>query len=319
MNIVFMGTPQFAVESLKILLSSNHIIVCVVTTPDKPAGRGLLLKESNVKNFCKNINIPILQPTSLKDENFIKQLIDYNADVFVVVAFRMLPEAIWKIPPKGTINLHASLLPDYRGAAPINWAIINGEKITGVTTFFIEKEIDTGNIIDFTEVEIKETDNAETLHDRLMITGSKLLLKTIDLIDTGNFETQQQKQFIINENTLKKAPKLNKDICYINWKSNVISIYNKIRGLSPYPCSWAYLKNTVTGEKNILKIYRAEIIESSEFHEPYKIISDGKTYMYITANDGLISLLDVKPEGKNKMQIKDFLNGIKNINNFEIN
>lgn len=319
MNIVFMGTPQFAVESLKILLNSNHNIVCVVTTPDKPAGRGLLLKESNVKNFCKNINIPILQPTSLKDENFIKQLIDYNADVFVVVAFRMLPEAIWKIPPKGTINLHASLLPDYRGAAPINWAIINGEKITGVTTFFIEKEIDTGNIIDFTEVEIKETDNAETLHDRLMITGSKLLLKTIDLIDTGNFETQQQKQFIINENTLKKAPKLNKDICYINWKSNVISIYNKIRGLSPYPCSWAYLKNTVTGEKNILKIYRAEIIESSEFHEPYKIISDGKTYMYITANDGLISLLEVKPEGKNKMQIKDFLNGIKNINNFEIN
>ncbi|PIX35612.1 MAG: methionyl-tRNA formyltransferase, partial [Bacteroidetes bacterium CG_4_8_14_3_um_filter_31_14] len=207
MRIVFMGTPQFAVESLKELINSGNDICAIVTSPDKPAGRGLKLKESEVKQFANSINIPVLQPVSLKDNNFIEQLKSFDADIFVVVAFRMLPETIWQIPPKGTINLHASLLPNYRGAAPINWAIINGEKITGVTTFFIEKEIDTGNILDFEEVEILEKDNAGNLHDKLMITGAKLLTKTINSIENSDVESISQKQFIISEKTLKTAPK----------------------------------------------------------------------------------------------------------------
>jgi len=318
MCIVFMGTPQFAVESLKELINSGNDICAIVTSPDKPAGRGLKLKESEVKQFANSINIPVLQPVSLKDNNFIEQLKSFDADIFVVVAFRMLPETIWQIPPKGTINLHASLLPNYRGAAPINWAIINGEKITGVTTFFIEKEIDTGNILDFEEVEILEKDNAGNLHDKLMITGAKLLTKTINSIENSDVESISQKQFIISEKTLKTAPKLSREICKINWNNDVKTIYNLIRGLSPYPTSWTIFENKLTKKNIIIKIYSAEIIEGEHKSEIGTIISDKKNHLYISAINGLISIMEIQPEGRKKMNIKDFLIGFREIENWKV-
>lgn len=317
MRIVFMGTPQFAVESLKELINANNEICAVVTSPDKPAGRGLKLKESDVKQFANNAGLPILQPTNLKDNDFIEQLKSYNADVFVVVAFRMLPEIVWQIPPKGTINLHASLLPNYRGAAPINWAIINGEKNTGVTTFFIEKEIDVGNIINFEEVTITEKDNAGSLHDKLMLIGAKLLVKTIKSIKEGTCEPISQKQFIIPNKELNIAPKLSREICKINWDSDVYKVYNLIRGLSPYPASWTVFENKLTNESITIKIYSAEVIDGKHKSEIGAIISDQKNYLYISSINGLISITEIQPEGRKKMNIKDFLIGFRDINNWK--
>lgn len=318
MRIVFMGTPQFAVESLKELINSGNDICAIVTSHDKPAGRGLKLRESEVKQFAKQTNITILQPLSLKDNDFVSQLKNYNADIFVVVAFRMLPECVWQIPPKGTINLHASLLPNYRGAAPINWAIINGEKTTGVTTFFIEKEIDTGKIIDFEEIKISEKDNAGNLHDKLMVTGAKLLVKTINKIENNNVETLSQKQFIISENSLKTAPKLSRETCKINWDNNVKTIYNQIRGLSPYPASWTILENQISKETVNLKIFFAEIIEGEHNSEVGTIISDKKTYLYVSVINGLISIKEIQPEGRKKMSIKDFLLGFREVEKWKV-
>lgn len=317
MRIVFMGTPEFAVESLKELINANNDICAVVTSPDKPAGRGLKLKESDVKQFAKTANLPILQPTNLKDNDFINQLKKYNADVFVVVAFRMLPEIVWQIPPKGTINLHASLLPNYRGAAPINWAIINGEKTTGVTTFFIEKEIDVGKIIDFKEVEIAEKDDAGILHDKLMIIGAKLLVKTIKSVQEKNIEPITQQQFIIPNQLLKTAPKLNRESNKINWNSDCNNVYNKIRGLSPYPTSWTVFENKLTNEQITIKIFSTEIVEGKHESEIGTIISDQKNYIYISTINGLISILEIQPEGRKKMNIKDFLTGFRDIENWK--
>ncbi len=316
MRIVFMGTPEFAVESLKELINSKNKICAVVTSPDKPAGRGLQLKESDVKKFAKTINVPILQPTNLKDINFINELKSYNADIFVVVAFRMLPEIVWQIPPKGTINLHASLLPNYRGAAPINWAIINGEKLTGVTTFFIEKEIDVGKIIDFEEVKITEKDDAGILHDKLMIAGAKLLTKTINNIQENNFDPINQQQFIIPNKLLKTAPKLNRETNKINWSLNCKNIFNKIRGLSPYPTAWTIFENKLTNENITVKIFSSEIIEGKHNAKAGTIISDNKNYLYISGIDGIISIFDIQPEGRKKMGIKNFLAGFRDIENW---
>ncbi|MCX7987518.1 MAG: methionyl-tRNA formyltransferase, partial [Bacteroidales bacterium] len=240
LRLVFMGTPEFAVPSLKILHESRHDVVAVVTAPDKPAGRGMKIQQSPVKIYALDHSLPVLQPVKLKDPDFIKHLAEYKADLFVVVAFRMLPAEVWQMPPKGTVNLHASLLPQYRGAAPINWAIINGECVTGVTTFFIEQEIDTGQIIFSEKVDIDPNETAGELHDKLMNIGAKLLLKTVDAIETGAFQPIPQN--VISEIApLKIAPKIFKDTCKINWNQSATHIHNLVRGLSPVPAAFAYL------------------------------------------------------------------------------
>ncbi len=318
MRIVFMGTPEFAVESLKALVTAGKNVCAVVTVPDKPAGRGLQIQKSDIKQYAEEIGIPILQPVKLKDENFVNELKNLNADLFIVVAFRMLPEVIWQMPKMGTINLHASLLPNYRGAAPINWAIINGEKITGLTTFFIEKEIDMGKIIHFEEVKIKENDNAGILHDTLMTKGSVLLLKTVNSIEKGGYDTYSQSQFIIPEVELKNAPKINRQTCRINWSLKVEEIYNHIRGLSPYPGAWTIIENTELGEQLTLKVFSSEIIDGRHNSKEINCLSDGKTYFYITTDGGLISLLEIQPEGRKRMNIEDFLRGQRGVKEWKI-
>ncbi len=313
-----MGTPDFAVESLSVLMNAGQDICAVVTSPDKPAGRGLAIKESAVKQFAKRLSVPILQPARLKDESFLKELQNLKADLFVVVAFRMLPEEVWNMPPRGTINLHASLLPDYRGAAPINWAIINGEKTTGVTTFFIEKEIDKGNIIDFEKTDIQSSYTVGELHDILMKKGSELLLKTVRSIEQGNMHSISQQELAIPEQELKKAPKLSREICKIDWSKKAEDIYNHIRGLNPYPAAWTMLYNKEKKEKLLLKLFATEIIDGRHNSTPGKIITDHKTYLYITADGGLLNILEVQPEGRKKLTIQDFLRGFREIDKWEI-
>lgn len=313
LRIIFMGTPEFAVPSLKILTDSSHQVVAVVTTTDKPAGRGLKIQASPIKQFAIQKHIPVLQPTNLKDPLFISQLKSYHADLYVVVAFRMLPEQVWKIPPKGTINLHASLLPQYRGAAPINWAIINGETETGVTTFFIEKDIDTGKIIMQEKVPILPDDSAGMLHDKLMFVGAQLLLKTVDAID-GN-TIQPIDQYSLTKNmVLKTAPKIFKENCSIDWNKNCTQIHNLIRGLSPYPAAYSHLIN---GQNNyVTKIYEASVIDSKHTSTPGSILTDEKTFLHVAAKDGFISIKEIQVEGKKRLPISEFLRGFHDIKNY---
>ena len=318
MRIVFMGTPEFAVESLNALIKAGNDVCAVVTVPDKPAGRGLLPRKSEVKKFAEVKGLPVLQPVKLKDENFISELRKFNADLFVVVAFKLLPEVIWQMPKKGTINLHASLLPDYRGAAPINWAIINGEKITGITTFFIEKEIDIGKIIHYEEVSINETDNAGVLHNLLMKKGAGLLVKTVNSIEKENYQPISQQQLIVPGKKLKTAPKITRNTCKINWKLKVNDIYNHIRGLSPYPAAWTFLENKSTGKNITIKIFSAEIIDGRHNSAFGEIISDGNNYMYITCDGGIISITELQSEGRKRMCIADFLRGFRRIDEWKI-
>jgi len=301
MKIVFMGTPDFAVASLDALVRANFNVVAVVTAPDKPAGRGQKLNESAVKKYAVEKNIPVLQPEKLKNPEFIKVLKSFNADLQVVVAFRMLPEMVWDMPPKGTINLHGSLLPQYRGAAPINHAIINGEKESGVTTFFLKHEIDTGDIILSDKVDIADDETAGDLHDKLMVTGANLLVKTVEAISNGNFTEQPQSQ----SDDLKHAPKIFKDDCKINWNNSSKTIYNLIRGLSPYPTAFTLLNNKT------LKIFKAEIENKEPGIVAGGFLTDGKTYLKFATKDGFIKLLDIQYEGKKRMLIADFLRGIR--------
>lgn len=307
LRIIFMGTPQFAVPSLNKLHEAGYHIVAVVTAPDKPAGRGLQLTESAVKKYAVEKNLKILQPEKLKDPVFIEELKSLKADVQIVVAFRMLPEIVWDMPPMGTINLHASLLPQYRGAAPINWAIINGEKQTGVTTFKLQHEIDTGNILLQEKIDISENETAGTLHDKMMETGAELLLKTIDELAKGNLEEiAQHSTFNTQHSTLavlSHAPKIFTETCEIHWNKNTDEIYNLIRGLSPYPAAFTFLQ----GKK--LKIFMAEKEINHEINEPGKIITDQKSFLKFSTNDGYISLKEIQLEGKKKMKIEDFLRG----------
>ena len=318
MRIVFMGTPDFAVESLSSLIKAGHDISAVVTAPDKPAGRGLELKESAVKQFAKNNSIRVLQPLKLKDPDFRNELIKINADLFVVVAFRMLPEDIWSLPPMGTINLHASLLPQYRGAAPINWAIINGEEITGATTFFINNEIDKGKIIYFEKEPISKTMTAGDLHDILMKKGAELLVKTVNDIENKCIETISQDELIIPDEELKTAPKLSREICKIDWNHKVEGIYNQIRGLNPYPAAWTTFFNNEKNEAVDIKLFSCEIIDGRHNSNYGKIISDNKEYLYITADGGLINVLELQPQGKKRMFINDFLKGFRNADSWQI-
>jgi len=303
-RIIFMGTPEFAVPSLNKLYEAGYDIVAVVTAPDKPAGRGMKLTQSSVKKYALEKNLPILQPEKLKDSAFIEKLRALHAAVQVVVAFRMLPEVVWDMPPLGTINLHASLLPQYRGAAPINWAIINGEKETGVTTFKLQQEIDTGNILMQQRIPITDTETAGTLHDKMMETGADLLLETIQQIEDSSIkETPQPSVINLQQSTLKTAPKIFTETCQINWDQPTDQAYNFIRGLSPYPTAFTFLD----GKK--LKVFSAEKEKTNRFAEPGKIFTDHKTFLKFSTKDGFISLIEIQLEGKKRMRVEDFLRG----------
>ncbi|HEX7367942.1 MAG TPA: methionyl-tRNA formyltransferase [Pelobium sp.] len=303
MRIVFMGTPDFAVASLKALLDAGENIVGVITAPDKPAGRGQKINESAVKRFAVENDLNVLQPEKLKNPEFLEQLKALNADLQVVVAFRMLPEVVWAMPKYGTINLHASLLPQYRGAAPINWAIINGEKETGVTTFFLTHEIDTGAILFSEKIEITADMTAGDLHDALMETGAGLLTETVSAISKKEFQEKAQSSF--DEKDLKHAPKIFKEDCKINWDNSNEQVYNFIRGLSPYPAAF-----TTFLDKG-LKIYKAEKGQEKPQINPGEFLSDGKTFLKFASKDGFISVKEIQQEGKKKMLVEDFLRGIR--------
>lgn len=304
MRITFMGTPEFAVASLDALIKANFTIVAVVTAPDKPAGRGQKINESAVKKYAVENLIPILQPLKLKDPEFIEHLKSFNADLQVVVAFRMLPEIVWNMPPKGTINLHGSLLPQYRGAAPINWAIINGEKVTGATTFFLKHEIDTGDILFSNQLPILETDNAGDVHDKLMMLGANLLVETVAAIETGNYKEISQ-AFVSEGVELKHAPKIFKENCEIRWGQPVEQVYNMIRGLSPYPTSFTVFQGKT------LKIFKAEFEKKPHDFLPGHFETDLKTFLKFACQDGFILLKDLQMEGKKRMLVEEFLRGIR--------
>ena len=301
LKIVFMGTPEFAVESLDALISNNYVIKAVVTAPDKKSGRGNKINFSDVKKYSIKNKLRLLQPENLKEKNFIDQLKLINADIFIVVAFRMLPKEVWKIPNKGTINLHASLLPQLRGAAPIHWAIINGLKKTGLTTFFINEKIDFGNIIEQSEVEIRDFENTGNLYERLKKIGSILIISTIKLISKDKFQIIKQ----TNSENLIKAPKLNKENTRINWNESGEKIYNMIRGLSPYPSAW-----TISEKKDkVLKIHKVIYKKESRSPKLKGVISIKKNLMKVYVKDGYLEVLELQIAGKKRMSATEFANG----------
>jgi len=302
LRIVFMGTPDFAVATLKTLIENNYNIVGVITAPDRPAGRGRKLNESAVKQYAKSVALNILQPTNLKNDDFLDELDALKANLQIVVAFRMLPKVVWQMPKYGTFNLHASLLPNYRGAAPINWAIINGETKTGVSTFFIDEKIDTGEMILQEEIEIDSEENAGSLHDKLMAIGSKLVLKTVALIEKGKVKTTPQ----IDSKTIKTAHKLNKGNCKIDWNASIENIYNLIRGLSPYPAAWCTLLNEE--DQLDIKIYKAEKEIVPHALEIGTVICNKKELKVVVTN-GYILIKEIKLPGKRTMDVKSLLNG----------
>jgi len=312
-----MGTPEFAAESLRQIAHSNHKLLAVVTVPDKPAGRGQKLKQSEVKIEAERLNLPILQPEKLKDPDFINELHRLNPDIIVVVAFRMLPRDVWSIPKIGTFNLHASLLPKYRGAAPINWAIINGERETGNTTFFINEEIDKGKILFQETLSIKEMETAGELHARLMISGSKLVVKTLDALASNSATPTDQPSAL--PNSVKGAPKLFKENCRINWEDTNTSIFNLIRGLSPYPAAWTLLKSRISEEKTTVKIFAAHCSSTEISGTPGSFITDGKTYLQVITNSGAITIDEIQLAGKKRMTTEELLRGFKHIEIFHFN
>ena len=303
LRIVFMGTPEFAVGILDTILKNNYEIVGVITAADKPAGRGQKIKYSAVKDYTLENNLRLLQPTNLKDETFLAELKSLNANLQIVVAFRMLPKAVWEMPEFGTFNLHASLLPNYRGAAPINWAIINGETKTGVTTFFIDDKIDTGAMILNAETEIDNNENAGKLHDRLMELGSKTVVETLAVIEKGNVQTTIQTDGL----DIKTAYKLNKENCKIDWNKPALEIYNLIRGLSPYPAAWCFFEDK--DQQWNVKIYESECVVE-EHSEPVGKIKSTKKELFIAVTGGFIKILSLQLPGKTKMTAQQLLNGI---------
>ncbi|MBO5895041.1 MAG: methionyl-tRNA formyltransferase [Alistipes sp.] len=306
LRIVFMGTPEFAATSLRKLVAEGYNVVAVVTTPDKPAGRGQKIHESDVKVVAKELGLPILQPEKLRDEAFLEALRALDVDLGVVIAFRMLPEVVWAMPKMGTFNLHASLLPQYRGAAPINWAIINGETRSGVTTFLLNHEIDKGAIIEQTAVDILPEDNVGTLYDKLMTIGAELVTRTVDKVAVGGYETIEQ--MYIDESTLRPAPKIFKEDGHIDWSGSIVDIHNKVRGLSPYPAAWAALYKG-DEECGSAKIYTSHIEPATMNVAPGTVRTDGKSYVAVAAADGWVYIDEVQLAGKRRMAIKDLLLG----------
>ncbi len=310
MRIVFMGTPDFAVASLKALYEHGFDIVAVVTAPDKPSGRGQVLSQSPVKKFAVEHQLPLLQPANLKSPGFLEQLKAFEADLQIVVAFRMLPEAIWNMPPEGTYNLHASLLPRYRGAAPINWAVINGETESGVTTFKLKHEIDTGNILLQEKVVIGDSETAGNLHDKLMETGAKLIVKTVEMIEK-KLEDGQELTFRTQDDQLANhAPKLFKEHCRINWNNSGREIYNLIRGLSPYPTAFSEIDNG-EGIRKSIKVFYAGYKLMPHGNPVGTVETDNNTFLNVFCSDGFLSLEDLQLEGKKRMKIAEFLKGFK--------
>ena len=312
MKIVYFGTPEIASSQLEAIISAGYEVAAVVTVPDKPAGRGKKIQSSHVKETALKYGLPIMQPVSLKSPKFIEELSSLNADMFVVVAFRMLPEVVWSMPPLGTFNLHASLLPQYRGAAPINHAIINGEKETGLTTFLLDKEIDTGEIILQEKVVIEEKETAGTLHDKLMILGNKVVVDTIKMIEEGRLHSQSQESIIQRDNIqLKPAPKIFKEDCKIDWTKDAKSVYNFIRGLSPYPAAHTQLVSE-NGETIDLKIFDVSLEDRpSDTYEMKQVITDGKSYLKVVLKDFYISINYLQQAGKKAMPVADFLRGAR--------
>ena len=311
MRIVFMGTPEFAVESLNILVENKYNVVGVITMPDKPSGRGHKMQCSAVKQYALEHNLPVLQPEKLKEESFLEELKLLNADLQIVVAFRMLPEVVWNMPQYGTFNLHASLLPQYRGAAPINWAIINGEKETGATTFFLTHEIDTGKIILQEKIAIADTDDAGIVHDKLMSMGAEMVKKTVDLLMEGKIEGIDQSQFIHPETELKAAPKIFKETCEIQLSWTIDKVYNFVRGLSPYPAAWIDLQFPGQSDNMTLKVFESEK-ETEQHNMPVgTIVTDGKKFAKIAFTDGFIQLKSVQAPGKKRMDIGELLRGMR--------
>ena len=315
-RIVFMGTPDFAVESLKALIENGYNVVGVVTTPDKPSGRGQKMHMSAVKQYTMSQNIPVLQPEKLKDPVFIDELKSLNADLQVVVAFRMLPEIVWGMPSMGTFNLHASLLPQYRGAAPLNWAVINGETESGVSTFLLKHEIDTGNILFQEKVPIGPDETVGDLHDKLMEVGAQLVMRTVDALAEGTAKGIAQDVLIARGAAVKPAPKIFKDDCRIDWSKPGTLIHNLIRGLSPYPASWTVFREN-DGEKEIpIKIYRARFEKHDNVATPGAVIVPNPKELKIACQDGFVSITELQMAGKKRMNIADFLRGFQNAEQF---
>mgnify|MGYP000118493905 FL=1 len=309
LRIVYMGTPDFAVESLRALVEGGYNIVGVITMPDKPMGRhGSVLQPSPVKQYAVSQGLKVLQPEKLKDEAFIGELQSLHADLQIVVAFRMLPEVVWAMPRLGTFNLHASLLPQYRGAAPINWAVINGETETGITTFFLKHEIDTGEIIDQVRIPIADTDDVGVVYDKLMRLGGDLVLKTVDAILDGNVKTVPQESVPLS-GELHPAPKIFKETCRIDWTQGTKRIYDFIRGLSPYPGAWTefHVGETVS----TLKLFETQKIFADHALEPGAFVTDGKSYLHIATSDGYLNVLSLQLAGKKRMGIADFMKGYR--------
>lgn len=314
-RIVFMGTPDFAVESLKALVENGYNVVGVITAPDKPAGRGKKLAEPAVKKYAVENGLQVLQPEKLKDPGFLAELKKLQADLQVVVAFRMLPEAVWAMSKLGTFNLHGSLLPQYRGAAPLNWAVMNGERKTGVSTFLLDHEIDTGKILFKRETEIGDSETVGNLHDRLMRIGADLVVATVDALAGGNVQALDQAQ-LADAQGIKHAPKIFKDDCIINWEKDTESVRNFIRGLSPYPTAWTKLVHNETGKTTATKIFFAEKCPLSEIASPGTIVSDGKTTLKVACGNGWINISDLQLAGKKRMATIDFLRGFQHIEEY---
>ena len=311
LRIVFMGTPEFAVPSLKALVEGGYQVVAVVTTPDKPAGRGRKLHESDVKVAARELGLPILQPEKLRDEAFIEELRSLKPDLGIVIAFRMLPEVVWAMPPLGTFNLHASLLPQYRGAAPINHALINGDTETGVTTFLLNHEIDKGAIIGQLRMPILEEDNIGSLYEKLMLAGTGLVLETVEKIASGDIHPIEQAH--IDESTLRPAPKIFKEDGRIDWSRAGRDIVNLVRGLSPYPAAWSPLKREGDEEELSMKIFEARFTPAAHDKRSGQVDSDGRTYLRVACADGWISLFDLQMAGKRRMTVKELLLGLREV------
>ncbi|MEY8706435.1 methionyl-tRNA formyltransferase [Bacteroides faecichinchillae] len=317
LRIVYMGTPDFAVETLRQLVEGGYNVVGVITMPDKPAGRGHKVQYSPIKQYALEQNLPLLQPEKLKDEAFVEALRAWKADLQIVVAFRMLPEVVWNMPRLGTFNLHASLLPQYRGAAPINWAVINGDTETGITTFFLKHEIDTGEVIQQVRVPIADTDNVEIVHDKLMMLGGKLVVETVDDILNGTVKSiPQEEMAVVGE--LRPAPKIFKETCRIDWNQPVKKVYDFIRGLSPYPAAWTELINS-EGEAVVMKVFESEKVNETHDLTPGTIVTDGKEYIKVAVLDGFVSILSLQLPSKKRLKTDELLRGFHLTDEFRMN
>ena len=314
LRIVYMGTPEFAVTSLKRLVEGGYNVVGVITAPDRPAGRGQKVRPSAVKEYAVSQNLPLLQPVKLQDPDFLTQLKSWSADLQIVVAFRMLPEVVWDMPRLGTFNLHASLLPQYRGAAPIHWAVINGEIETGVTTFFLDHKIDTGKIILQKKVAIKEADNVGVIHDKLMELGGELVVETVDALLDDNIQPIPQEKLI--EGELKNAPKLFRENCKIDWTQSVETIYNFIRGLSPYPSAWSPMFVASENKAIDVKVFASEKVIQKHNLDTGTIQTDGKEYIQVAVRDGFIAIKELQLPGKKRLKVDELLRGYEITNDF---